>query len=215
MGITVDCELGEDSETLGVALESGRDTRAGDKLVEDMLGKVTEWRVSEVMCERRRFDDVRVEPATPLNAVLGFLAPVCQQAFDDTPRNLGDFEGMGQSAVRRLPLTWRNDLRDSAKPPEGRAVQDAVAVMPKLRSAVRILANDLAAVPVGSLWSRGLQGQLAGLSVSSNCSVNSILWPRKRCQIAPRTDDEDSASWPRTARIRSSGAIAVVGFFWR
>jgi hypothetical protein len=129
----------DDSERLRVALIAIGITSILDELIELLLGDVPEGRMAQVVGQRSRFNDVRIE-------VLAFdLVPLLpQELLGDPPRQLRNLEGVGQAIVEDMPFERADDLGYFSKPPKGRGVENPVSILLGCLSAIGV--SDLTGV---------------------------------------------------------------------
>ena len=81
---------------------------------------MTEWRMAEIVAEGDRFGELFMQP----------------EDFGDGARDLRNLERVGQARAVMIARRREEDLRLVLQPPEGFAVNDAIAVTLKRRSDV-------------------------------------------------------------------------------
>ena len=120
----------DDAQALLVVVESAR-----HQPVDDALARVAERRVPEVVAERDRFGQLLVQP----------------QHLGDGARDLRDLERVRQPGPVVI-AGWREEhLRLVLQPPEGLAVDDAVAIALKRGTHVVFGLGPQAAARIGAL----------------------------------------------------------------
>jgi iron-sulfur cluster assembly accessory protein len=96
------------------------------QFVEDILASVAKRRVAKIMGERKRLGEIVVET----------------ERAGKRARDLPDFERVGEPGPEMVALVWNEDLCLVGQPPEGRAVDDAVAIALKYRARRRMRLRD-------------------------------------------------------------------------
>jgi iron-sulfur cluster assembly accessory protein len=116
-------ELGDNSQRLGVMIEAAVRSHL---FVEHILASVAKRRVAKIMRKRKRLGEIVVEAER-----------AGKRACD-----LTDFERMGEPGTEMVALVRNEDLRLVGQPPEGRAMDDAVAITLKDRARWRMRLRD-------------------------------------------------------------------------
>src|SRR5450631_2812807 len=96
------------------------------EFAEHILARVAERRVAKIMGERKRLGEIVIEA----------------KRAGERAGNLTDFERMGESCPEMIALVRNKDLCLMGEPPEGRAMDDAVAVTLKDRARWRSRLRD-------------------------------------------------------------------------
>src|SRR5690349_16295519 len=102
-------EIVDDGETLQVVLEAAVVSHA---FVERILPGMAERRVSEIVCQRNRLDEIFVHA----------------QIARDRTRDLRDFETMREPCAKQIALVIHEDLGLVLEPSESGRMNDAVAI---------------------------------------------------------------------------------------
>ena len=102
-------QTGQDAEGLDVVVEAA--PRRHPRL-QHVLAGMAERRMTEIVAEADRLGEVGVQPQRP----------------GERPRDLRHLEGMGQAGAEMIALVSDEDLGLLLQPPEGRGVDDPVAV---------------------------------------------------------------------------------------
>jgi len=112
--------LREHAERLGIPFES---PVGFHEAVQGAFSGVAERRVTEVVGEAGRFDEVAVD-----EVVRGEEGAGAFEFGADAAADLGDLDGVGQSRAVEVVFAGEEDLSFALEPAEGRGVDDAVAV---------------------------------------------------------------------------------------
>jgi iron-sulfur cluster assembly accessory protein len=116
-------ELGDNSQRLGVMIEAAVRSH---QLVEHILAGVAKRRVTKIMRKRKRLGEIVVEA----------------ERAGKRARDLTDFQRMGEPGAEMVALVRNEDLRLVGEPPEGGAMDDAVAIALKYRARWRMRLRD-------------------------------------------------------------------------
>jgi len=82
--------------------------------IKNLFAKVAKWRVTEVMCQAREFDNVR------LNAkLLPGLQEIVIELDGDRLGDLCNFQRMGQPIPKEIGFVSREELRLALEAPKG------------------------------------------------------------------------------------------------
>ncbi len=129
-------ELGDNAQRLGVMIEAAVRSH---QFVEDILASVAKRRVAKIMRKRQRLGEIVVEA----------------ERAGKRARDLTDFERVGESGAEMVALVRNEDLRLVGEPPEGRAMDDAVAITLICRARWRMRLRDqpsAASCRIGGVW---------------------------------------------------------------
>jgi iron-sulfur cluster assembly accessory protein len=116
-------ELGDDAQRLGVVIEAAVRSH---QFVEHILASVAKRRVAKVMRKRKRLGEIVVEA----------------ERAGKRARDLAHLQRMGEPGTEMVALVRNEDLRLVGEPPEGGAMDDAVAVALKCRARRRMRLRD-------------------------------------------------------------------------
>jgi iron-sulfur cluster assembly accessory protein len=116
-------ELGDNSQRLGVMIEAAVRSH---QFVEHILAGVAKRRVAKIMGKRKRLGEIVVEA----------------ERAGKRARYLSDLKRMGEPGAEMVSLVRNEDLRLVGQPPEGRAMDDAVAIALKYRTRWRMRLRD-------------------------------------------------------------------------
>ena len=108
-------ELGDNSQRLGVMIEAAVRSH---HFIEHILAGVAKRRVAKIMRKRKRLGEIVVEA----------------ERTGKRARDLTDFKRVGEPGAEMVALVRNEDLRLVGQPPEGRAMDDAVAIALKYRA---------------------------------------------------------------------------------
>jgi iron-sulfur cluster assembly accessory protein len=116
-------ELSDNAQRLGIMIKAAVRSH---QFVEHILASVAKRRMAKIMRKRQRLGEIVVET----------------ERAGKRARNLTDFERMSESGAEMVALVRDEDLRLVGQPPEGRAMDDAVAIALKCRARSRIWLRD-------------------------------------------------------------------------
>ena len=116
-------ELGDNSQRLGVMVEAAVRSH---EFIEHILAGVAKRRVAKIMRKRKRLGEIIVEA----------------ERAGKRARDLTHFERVGEPGAEMVALVRNEDLRLVGEPPEGRAMDDAVAIALKYRARWRMRLGD-------------------------------------------------------------------------
>ena len=133
-------QRGHDPHRLRVVIEPAKGRHEG---VQRLLAGMAEGRMAQIVGQRHGLGEFRVEP----------------QRSRDRARHLRDFDRMGQARAVIIALVLDEDLRLVLEAPEGRSVDDPVAIALKARAefALRLVVEPPATfvwvvTRMGSAW---------------------------------------------------------------